>query len=349
MIYVKIFLGIVLSLLLWACDNNVMPIGADAHVSLSLLFKQSALPIYHEVIYHADGTTETRSGQSAGIETSQYKLRYIVNCFRADNKGEFPMSPFATFHYTNSNREQLDYHCSMTLPTGTYSIKVWADYVAPNRDEDGFYDTSSFFDIALTGSANDYEGSTDLRQAFIGETALEVPPRYHTDTPLTVEAKMEMTRPLARYKFVTTDKKEFIEKNLGTTVPKETATAFLSQHRILIRYTGFFPNRFNMFTDKPIDAALGYHFMSTMSELDDDSEATLGFDYVFVGDYSSTVSVAVDIYRIDGTLLSSSKPIEVPLLRNRQTVVKGRFLTTNPSGRILINEEYDGSYSVFVN
>ncbi len=47
-------------------------------------------------------------------------------------------------------------------------------------------------------------------------------------------------------------------------------------------------------------------------------------------------------------LLSFSSPIEVPLMRNKQTIVRGRFLTTASSGTIAINEEYDGNYNITV-
>jgi len=345
----KYILSIVLTLLFAACERYEMPMQVNGYVNLNLQFDRNILPIYHEVDYLADGTTQTRSSRVGNNDARPYELRYVVCCYLVDDQGAHPSNPVSTFRYLNEDLEQPDYRCNFTLPAGRYLIKVWADYVLRGQGADYFYDTTSFYDIALTGLLDSYEGSTELRQAFIGETTVEVPASFSIDDPATIEAKVDMTRPLARFKFVTTDLNEFVANNLGITDPDEAAHVNFSQYRVLFRYTGFFPNRFNIFTDKPFDAARGYQFITTMPEPTDISEATLGFDYVLVSNQASSVSVAIGIYRSDGTLLSFCNPIEIPLLRDHETVVRGRFFSTHSSGNVAINTEFDGNFTVYVN
>ena len=41
-----------------------------------------------------------------------------------------------------------------------------------------------------------------------------------------------------------------------------------------------------------------------------------------------------------------SEPIEVPLQRNRHTVIRGMFLMSEASGGVSINPEFDGDYNL---
>lgn len=73
--------------------------------------------------------------------------------------------------------------------------------------------------------------------------------------------------------------------------------------------------------------------------------AELGFDYVFVNGHESSVTVSVEIYDRDGTLLSRSQPISVPLVRNKVTIVRGKFLTVKAEGGVSIDADFDGEYN----
>ena len=75
-----------------------------------------------------------------------------------------------------------------------------------------------------------------------------------------------------------------------------------------------------------------------------ESETALGGDLVLVNGHESSVAVRVDVYDHDGTLLSSTDPINVPLMRNRLTVVMGHFLTSKASGGIGLVTRFDGEY-----
>ena len=69
---------------------------------------------------------------------------------------------------------------------------------------------------------------------------------------------------------------------------------------------------------------------------------TLGYDYIFVNGTETTLAISVEVYNRDGELMSSTNPINVPIVRSKMTVVKGEFLTSKATGGITINPGYDG-------
>ena len=330
-----------LMLALSSCVHE-MPDTAKGDVYVDLLFDMQLLPTYQEIYYNLNSTNRT-----SRVLHEEMELRYLVRCYPASGDSTFSYVPAYEFTYTNRDLTQLDYRCHLSVTPGRYKIRVWADYIPMGTIADKYYYTADFADISIAGDKQDYQGSTEMRSAFIGEQDVDIPATTDLDEPISVGARINMIRPMAKYKFITTDLADFIEKYLGITDPEEASRIDFSDYQIMFRYTGFLPTHFNIFTDKPFDAGQGYSFMSTITEAAN-GEATLGFDYVFVNGHASSVSVAIGIYNKEGVLLSFSSPIEVPLMRDKQTIVRGRFLTTNSAGQVAIDPEYDGNYNITV-
>ena len=80
----------------------------------------------------------------------------------------------------------------------------------------------------------------------------------------------------------------------------------------------------------------------------DDHNARLGFDYVFVNGKESSVMVAVGLFDENGTKLSMSSQIEVPIKRSMLTTVKGSFLMQNANGGVVIDPSFDGEYNIVI-
>ena len=115
----------------------------------------------------------------------------------------------------------------------------------------------------------------------------------------------------------------------------------LGEFYVVFRYNAFMPCSFNMFTDKPADSWTGMSFTSRMYT-ENEMEMTLGYDYIFVNGTETTLAISVEVYNRDGELMSSTNPINVPIVRSKMTVVKGEFLTSKATGGITINPGYDG-------
>ena len=77
----------------------------------------------------------------------------------------------------------------------------------------------------------------------------------------------------------------------------------------------------------------------------DDGEALLSFDYVMVNGHESSIPVAVEIY--DGkTLIANTGAINVPIVRNRLTTVRGKFLTSRANEGVGIDPGFDGDFNI---
>ena len=195
-----------------------------------------------------------------------------------------------------------------------------------------------------------------------------------------------MRRPLAKFEFITTDLQEFITKTIEAMIRKEEAEAAakagetkfeggdnpeditptesdtktdgdtktgdtktpvvdLEKYTVVFFYSGYMPNAYNMMEGKPCDSATGVKFSSAISTIDN-HDARLGFDYVFVNGEESSVMVTVALYDEEGTQLSISRQIEVPIKRSMLTTVRGSFLMQNTGGGVAIDPGFDGEYNI---
>jgi hypothetical protein len=124
-----------------------------------------------------------------------------------------------------------------------------------------------------------------------------------------------------------------------------TKTVNIEDYKVVFYYVGFMPNVYSMYTDKPVDSSTGVMFESTLKKLSD-SEASIGFDYIFVNGKESAVTLKIGIYNNEGTQLSMTEAIEVPLSRSLHTIVTGTFLMSEASGGVSINPDFDGDHNL---
>lgn len=314
------------------------------------------MPLHKEVAYTRSGETETK-----GV-VEHHDVRYIINAYRTDNTRGDNRVADTTFVFTQADVADLDYTAHLQLKEGTYDFKVWADYVAAGGHDDKYYDTHDFAEIILADRDN-HSGSNDYRDAFRGyATATVTNPAYYTGPVVGTidnQATAEMRRPMGKFKFVSTDVEVFFSRVaqmmkergmlLSVDADADAKAAYeqllqsidLGEFYVLFRYNVFMPCSFNMFTDKPADSWTGISFTSRMY-MESEKEMTLGYDYIFVNGTETTLAISVEVYNRDGELMSSTNPINVPIVRSKMTVVKGEFLTSMATGGITINPGYDG-------
>jgi hypothetical protein len=317
--------------------------GDNATVDLTLnLDFDTVMPLYTIVNYTA----------RAIASSDQYDVRYIVKSYRMVN-GEYSTDePYSTNIFTKDDISTLNNSVTVKLPPGKFKIMVWADYVEQGSTANMFYNPDDYSNIGFNGS--NYTGSTDLRDAFVGSEEF-----YLTNNASGMYAKLSgvvlMRRPVAKFKFVATDLNEFIDKYLvvrKNALKKSNnslASADLSQFKIVFVYPGYLPSIFNMFSDKPVDAAVGIKFLSSITEVNG-GEATLGFDYVLVKDGESSVTVSVALYDKNSNLLSAVTDINVPLKRGKLTIVKAKFLTKGATNNgVGIDPSFDDDFNVYFN
>ena len=341
-----------LSMMVTSCDVHEFPElpGEPEKVSFTLhLDFDTEMPLYKEVVH-----TKSRSANSADA----YDVRHIVSVHRLYPDGGYDRTADTLIVFTCDDVVNLNCSRELTLREGEYNFFVWTDFVDERSQADKYYTTSDFAEIILR-DRNDHAGSCDFRDAFRGEQQATVVVKKDEMTDVVNEATVTMKRPLAKFKFISTDYEVFVEnalkaealKNGASTASEKNGDGTESRginpddYRVVFRYTGFMPCSYNMFTDKPADSWTGVSFESALTPAEN-GEVELGFDYVFVNGSEAGVSVMAEVYHKDGELVASSPSIDVPLKRGRLTIVRGSFLTSVAQGGVGIVPDFDGEYNL---
>ena len=338
------------------CDVHEFPKDSCVRVPFLLhLDFNTEMPLYKEVHY-------TRADEIMEI-ADPHDIRYIINVYRTDNKKSDNRVADTTFIFSKSDISDLNYTAYLQLPEGTYDFKVWADYVDVGSIDDKYYDTRDFSEIILVDKEK-HSGSNDYRDAFRGYVSATVTnPEYYTGAvvdDIDNQAIVEMKRPMGKFKFVSTGVDVFLtrviqmlqdkgvqliaaDENISSQVVFDQLLQKinLGDFTVLFRYNIFMPCSFNMFTDKPADSWTGMSFTSQMS-IEGDREMLLGYDYIFVNGSETTLSISLEVYNSDGELISSTNPVNVPIVRSKLTIVKGDFLAAKANGGVTINPGYEG-------
>lgn len=331
--------------LLGSCDPTIheYPDGPEPPAPTFTLHLHlvDSLPHYKTV-----NTETTRAEVAYG---GQPRLRVIVNAYAQTAARDANRTPDHTYIYNVSANEANDYSVQPDIPAGQYRFMVWVDHGDSLSTETPFYDAADFGEITLQrDAAGQYRGNTERRDAFRG-TADTVVTRMADEQCL-----ITMVRPLAKYEFVTTDLEEFISraqaeaKQNSRSTGDETRSVNLSDYRVVFTYPLYVPCSYNMFTDKPADSWAAVSFEGSMEQLSQ-SEARLGFDYVFVNGSEAMATVGVRIYNKDGVEVASVNALTIPLKRSKLTTVRGKFLTASAGGTIGIDPSFDGAFNIRIN
>ena len=316
--------------------------------------------------YYTRGTrgtkgTITRGESRTGIESralGEYDMRYIINAYPIDAEGNVSQTYTKQFVFTQAVMSDYDYVTEeVTLPKGNYQLMVWADFVTPGTTGNLYYESSDFSKITYFGT---HTANTDYRDAFRGTKQVELESDIYEQEAVTITIDLE--RPMAKYTFVSNDLKEFIAKeetrvNRGKTKDSETKDAAtkdpntkaidLDDYRVLFIYSGYMPNTYNMFSDRPVDVTQNVQFESKLTQLNDD-EASMGFDYVIVNGSDASVEVTVGLFDAEGNQISMSDPIIVPLNRSVNTIMRGSFMMMEANGGVGINPDFEGDYNITI-
>lgn len=317
--------------LLCACDIHEWPEPAEyVKLHLKLNYETSMTEWNH--LYDGISVVEQGLGNTYDNQQKQGVMRYVVRTYPIWGK-QRAMHDYKQEFVRTKEVDDAGYGYNVTLDVlpGEYDIMVWSDLVETNGDE-YFYNVDDFSEIILQG---DTLSNSNYRDAFNGMNGITL----HADKLMQGQDTINMTmrRSLAKFEIVANDLSEFIKKH-GKDI---------NQFKVVIQYVGFIANAYSLFTNKPVDSATGEMFESSLKELNS-KEASLGFDYVFLSQKDSKVTIKIGIYKSDGTQVSMSKPIEVPLRLSHHTILKGNFLiqNTNTSEGINISPGFDGNHNI---
>lgn len=331
-------------LFLCACDVHEWPEAPEfVKCHLRLNYDTDMTEWYH--MYNDGVLTETGYGKTYDNSRSYGHIRYIVRTYP---KGKtVSISDYTQeFVFTKEIANGYDHEVTLDIMPGNYMVMVWSDLVQTSGAS-YFHNAENFGRIMLQG---EHKGNDDYRDAFRGTNDITLVSDIMERLPDTLDIAMH--RPLAKYEFVTGDIIEFIQKESvrarkGNSDDVPTKTANIEDYKVVFHYVGFMPDTYSIDTDKPVDSSTGIFFETSLKQISE-SQASMGFDYVFVNGKASSVTVQIGIHNSDGEQLSITGPIEVPLKRSHHTLITGMFLTSELSGGVSINPGYDGEHNLYV-
>lgn len=319
--YISKLMSILACLHLWSCDVHEFPypLEEDSNTSFILhLDYDTNLPYYKTI----ECTEDARSA-----ENQKFDVRYIVKVYpEASDENSKELHSFV---FTKDDVTSLNHSVTMNLKNGHYKFMVWTDYIMEGSDVDLFYVADDFNKIILK-ERETYQGNTDEKDAFRGTVVSKVSSKV-------TEARVVMERPVAKFKFISTDIDDFMSQF--------EQTVSINDFKVIFSYPGYFPNSYNMHTDGISGTLIVKKFESTMTKISD-TEVELGFDYVFAEEEGSSLYVTLEICDKDGNVLSSFTTIEVPLVRGKLTTVKAKFLSSQSSGGAGIDPDYNGDINI---
>lgn len=287
--------------------------------------------------------TVTREGEQATL------CRYHLKVFPAGT-AEIPV---AEFEFTTGDLDRNDFTATIQLSEGDYDLYAWSDYADGHSGKSFFFDTSDFRNVVYT---QPYNGNNELRDAFRGKASFSVAStimaEYHQDVELVLE------RPFARYEFRATDIMDFVSREItrgdkqlagalvtGSPIEIEQKLPEIGKYRVKMIYTGYMPSKFDNILNRPVDSSVAMTYDAKINILSQE-EARLGFDYVMVNGHESSVAVAMELYDPKGDLIGRTNTVNVPIKRGQNTIVRGKFLTSQTSGGVGINPDYNGDFNI---
>lgn len=282
--------------------------------------------------------------------------------------------------YTHPATEGLDCSLPIELPAGVYNFQVWVDYVPTGSTADRFYDTHDFSAITLI-EGQSHPGNDDSRDAFRGDVS-----EVNVSTEDYVDIYMERPLAkflfistdyeqfvIKMLEYLSRKEAEAAARGEGQPAKAPEAPADdsraddgrtddgrtddgrtddsrvinLADYYVVLRYTGFMPSAFNMFTNAPGDARTGVAFTAPLSKLSN-NEVAMGFDYVFVNHKEARVDLVLEVYDLEGECMARTPVVQVPLKRSQLTIVRGEFLTSEAKGGVGIVPDFEGEYNIIV-
>lgn len=217
----------------------------------------------------------------------------------------------------------------------TYDVVVWSQLKSPTQPA-AFYDATSFSQIHIIPA--NYRGNTDYRDGFRGRQ------RIDATTDVTDQQVVYMKRPMGKFELVTTDLSEFLDRE--TELQGLSSHASATDYRVIISFPMYYPSSYSAMDDRLENASTGVAFETRMT-VTGDSEASLGFEYVMLGDNADGgVQASVSIYRLDGTRVAGTSVMTIPMRRDHHTLLRGAFLVTDGSGGVGIDPSFNGDHNI---
>ena len=211
------------------------------------------------------------------------------------------------------------------IPNRDYTFVVWADLVTANHEDLHYNTANGLTNITLN---NTWVAMDETRDAF---TCSEV-----REFKRNANIRLELTRPFAKLRVITTDMKELMG------VMPET---------VEVEYTTNHFDTYNALTKTPSGELRKEHVQTAIAAYDYVNGAenkTLFTDYFFATDAQKVVNFNMNVYDQNNELIDETKSFNTPIpaKRNYVTTIKGNILTYADDFTVEILPGFDGEEEV---
>ena len=292
----RIWLLLLAGALSASCNPHEFPTGEGdpaQDFSVRLVFEEDMESLT------VDGQPATKAGRAS------LGYRYAVQLFRYHGESQFGLTPDYTYEFTRkSNVVALDTTLYLAIDPVKYQVYTWVDRL----DEAGepFYDVSDFEDIRIGA---DYTAGATARDAFVGQTDLDLSGRYVAGDRL--QRTLHLVRPVAQLRFVAPEALTFLSYTGGIG---------MDQMRATLRYTAPVADGYNIFLNST-SATLDGASVEMRPVLDPSGELVFCTDFLFApAGQGGTVGVDFHLTDLQGNPVNSFTG-EVPVRQGWSTAV----------------------------
>ncbi len=276
-----------------------------------------------------------------------YDFMYYVVELHKDQYGEEPVlrrEIGARKNGDGSTTVELD----VQLHAGSYKGVAYA-VAAENADGQG--KIFRLDDLTSIGYGDAYPGNTDAKESYEVRFDLNLPADVWLST---YEATELLQSPMGSVEVTSTDAAEFVKHEIarleslnqkGPDSRSEEMDIEWSNYYVKWSFDMYYPISYNAYTGLPNKAEREVSFVADIVP-QNDTEASLGFDYIFVNGQKSQVSLSLELYDKENNLLNVYSGIEVPVERGKTTIIRGEYLTNRKEPGIGIDPGFDGDITI---
>lgn len=278
--------------------------------------------------------TITKSG--TGSVPRGYLPRVIVEARRTGETAP-AVRAVMTVSEEELSKQKIALPVTLNLKSVPYDLTVWVDYSKEETLTDAHYNTGNLRSISYTSP---YEEDYTRREAFFGNASVDCSGGEGKE-----RIQVEVKRPLAHYRIVATDVRDFLDKQHANGRPGA------GEYEVTVSYRYFLVTHLDAVTGEPVNSGAGFGYTRRISITDAMERCELAADYVLANDKGSTVTVAIEVKDGENTLLSRTANIEIPYRRGHTTTVEGAFLSTKggDGGSGGLDIGIDGDYEGEIN
>lgn len=319
--------------MLASCDQTIHTYPDTAKLQLTVLLSADLADPDHYYTVECDAThgpVVTRNGTRTIFDTrfvEEVNLRFIVELYRLDDGN--PVFIERQIHFADVGDPTPQATAVFTdVESCEYRILCWTDYVQADVREAWYYTTDDLRNIRYSSVEVIDNNDKDVYSAM---QEVDLYPYAYSSGFYNVDVPVYLARPLGRYVVIAEDLEDFVLE--GGDINDITTR---------VTYRNYVSNGYNVETQKPNDFVFTRTYTSKAT-ISDEGEMLMAYDYTFVNGKQSNVLIDMLFMNANGEKISEWRDITVPMIRNHETLVIGRFLTSSyGTGGIGIDDNFEG-------